>query len=75
MAWKFSASSPDDCLRSKRLLFTGDFEGAQRPFSKIRVMQRQAYGLRDAEYLKFKIVASGLPPLEKPSHINHPKTG
>jgi transposase len=31
--------------------------------NKIRVLQRRAYGLRDEEYLKLKILASGLPEL------------
>jgi len=31
--------------------------------NKIRVIQRRAYGLRDEEYLKLKILTSGLPPL------------
>lgn len=35
--------------------------------NKIRVLQRRAYGYRDEEYLKLKIVAAFLPPLEKSS--------
>ena len=31
--------------------------------NKIRVLQRRAYGLRDEEYLKLKILTSGLPEL------------
>ena len=31
--------------------------------NKVRVLQRRAYGLRDEEYLKLKILASGLPEL------------
>ena len=31
--------------------------------NKIRVLQRRAYGYRDEEYLKLKIVAAFLPPL------------
>jgi hypothetical protein len=31
--------------------------------NKIRVFQRRAYGLRDEEYLKLKILTSGLPEL------------
>ena len=31
--------------------------------NKIRVLQRRAFGLRDEEYLKLKILTSGLPPL------------
>ena len=30
--------------------------------NKIRVLQRRAYGYRDEEYLKLKIVAAFLPP-------------
>jgi len=33
--------------------------------NKIRVVQRRAYGYRDEEYLKLKIIASFLPPLPK----------
>lgn len=33
--------------------------------NKIRVLQRRAYGYRDEEYLKLKIVAAFLPPLAK----------
>ena len=32
---------------------------------KIRGLQRRAYGFRDEEYLKLKIVAAFLPPLPK----------
>ena len=31
--------------------------------NKIRVMQRRAYGLRDEEYLRLKVLTSMLPPL------------
>lgn len=31
--------------------------------NKIRVLQRRAYGLRDEEYLKLKILAASLPEL------------
>src|ERR1019366_4847817 len=31
--------------------------------NKIRVLQRRAYGLRDEEYLKLKILICGRPPL------------
>ena len=31
--------------------------------NKIRVIQRRAYGLRDEEYLRLKILTSQLPPL------------
>jgi len=33
--------------------------------NKIRVLQRRAYGYRDEEYLKLKIVAASLPPLPR----------
>lgn len=33
--------------------------------NKIRVLQRRAYGYRDEEYLKLKIIASFLPPLTR----------
>ena len=35
--------------------------------NKIRVIQRRAYGLRDEEYLKLKILTSGLPELHGPT--------
>ena len=38
--------------------------------NKIRVLQRRAYGYRDEEYLKLKIVAAFLPPL--PSAVFNP---
>jgi transposase len=38
--------------------------------NKIRVIQRKAYGYRDEEYLKLKIIASFLPPLPKSATIN-----
>jgi transposase len=36
--------------------------------NKIRVLQRRAYGYRDEEYLKLKIVAAFLPPLTRSHH-------
>jgi transposase len=33
--------------------------------NKIRVLQRRAYGYRDEEYLKLKIIAAFLPPLPR----------
>jgi transposase len=33
--------------------------------NKVRVLQRRAYGYRDEEYLKLKIVAAFLPPLPR----------
>lgn len=38
--------------------------------NKIRVLQRRAYGYRDEEFLKLKIVAAFLPPLPKNANIN-----
>jgi transposase len=38
--------------------------------NKIRVLQRRAYGYRDEEYLKLKIVAAFLPPLHRNVNIN-----
>ena len=39
--------------------------------NKIRVLQRRAYGYRDEEYLKLKIIATFLPPLPKNARL-HP---
>ena len=33
--------------------------------NKIRVLQRRAYGYRDEEYLKLKIISAFLPPLPR----------
>ena len=49
--------------RSLRLLV----EGVN---NKIRVLQRRAYGYRDEEYLKLKIVAAFLPPLPRNAVFN-----
>ena len=38
--------------------------------NKIRVLQRRAYGYRDEDYLKLKIVAAFLPPLTRNANIN-----
>jgi hypothetical protein len=38
--------------------FARDIEGLN---NKMRVIQRRAYGLRDEEYLKFKILTANLP--------------
>jgi transposase len=38
--------------------------------NKIRVLQRRAYGYRDEDYLKLKIVAAFLPPLSRNANIN-----
>ena len=38
--------------------------------NKIRVLQRRAYGYRDEEYLKLKIVAAFLPPLPRNAVFN-----
>jgi hypothetical protein len=42
--------------------------------NKIRVIQRRAYGLRDEDYLAFKIMTLGLPPLEKTLRVNQQKS-
>ncbi len=39
--------------------------------NKIRVLQRRAYGYRNEDYLKLKIIASFLPALPKNARI-HP---
>lgn len=39
--------------------------------NKIRVIQRSAYGYRDEDYLRFKVIASFLPPLPQNAKI-HP---
>ena len=39
--------------------------------NKIRVLQRRAYGYRDEEYLKLKIVAAFLPPLPRNAVSTH----
>ena len=38
--------------------------------NKIRVLQRRAYGYRDEDYLKLKIVAAFLPALPRNANIN-----
>ena len=38
--------------------------------NKIKVLQRRAYGYRDEEYLKLKIVAAFLPPLPRNADFN-----
>jgi len=38
--------------------------------NKIRVLQRRAYGYRDEQFLKLKIVAAFLPPLPRNTNIN-----
>lgn len=45
----------------------GSVEGVN---NKIRVLQRRAYGYRDGDYLKLKIVATFLPPLPRNANIN-----
>jgi hypothetical protein len=47
-------------LNKRQRLALGFVEGLN---NKIRVLQRRAYGLRDEEYLKLKILTSGLPEL------------
>ena len=44
--------------------------GRQPINNKIRVLQRRAYGYRDEEYLKLKIVAAFLPPLPRNAVFN-----
>lgn len=39
--------------------------------NKIRVLQRRAYGFRDEEYLKLKIIAAFLPPLPREAKLTH----
>ncbi len=38
--------------------------------NKIRVLQRRAYGYRDEDYLKLKIIAAFLQPLSRNANIN-----
>ena len=38
--------------------------------NKIRVIQRKAYGYRDEEYLKLKIIAAFLPPLPRSAEFD-----
>jgi transposase len=40
--------------------------------NKIRVIQRRAYGYRDEEYLKLKIITAFLPPLPRTTLTNPP---
>ena len=46
--------------RSEKKVFFGLVEGLN---NKIRVIQRRAYGLRDEEYLRLKILTCMLPEL------------
>ena len=39
--------------------------------NKVRVMQRRAYGLRDEEYLKLKILTANFRTYENSSKITH----
>ena len=39
--------------------------------NKIRVLHRRAYGFRDEEYLKLKIIATFLPPLPRGAQMTH----
>ena len=43
--------------------------------NKIRVLQRRAYGYRDEEYLKLKIIAAFLPPLPREARLTHSNPG
>ena len=38
--------------------------------NKIRVIQRSAYGYRDEDYLKLKVIASFLPPLPENTRLD-----
>lgn len=38
--------------------------------TKIRVIQRQAYGIKDQEYLALKVLTSSLPDLPEDPHSN-----
>jgi transposase len=40
--------------------------------NKIRVIQRSAYGYRDEQYLRFKVIASFLPPLPENARLDPP---
>ena len=53
--------SPPTVIRENKVSL-GLVEGVN---NKIRVLQRRAYGYRDEEYLKLKIVAAFLPPLPR----------
>ncbi|WP_274397271.1 transposase [Xanthomonas cucurbitae] len=44
----------------------------ERLNNKIRVIQRSAYGYRDEEFLRLKIIASFLPPLHENTRL-HPQ--
>ena len=39
--------------------------------NKIRVIQRSAYGYRDEDYLRLKVIASFLPPLPETPDCTH----
>jgi transposase len=47
-------------IRAENKVSLGFVEGLN---NKIRVIQRRAYGLRDEEYLRLKILTCMLPPL------------
>jgi transposase len=48
--------------KPKNKVSLGAVEGLN---NKIRVLQRRAYGYRDEEYLKLKIITAFLPPLSR----------
>jgi hypothetical protein len=52
------------------LLSSGQQSESGNGDNKIRVLQRRAYGYRDEEFLKLKIVAAFLPPLPRNANIN-----
>jgi len=49
------------CCKPENKVSPGFVEGLN---NKIRVVQRRAYGLRDQEYLRLKILACMLPPIQ-----------
>ncbi len=51
--------------------FPGRFSLVEGLNNKIRVIQRSAYGYRDEDYLRLKIIASFLPPLPENARL-HP---
>ena len=55
------------CSHPENKVSLGFVEGVN---NKIRVLQRRAYGYRDEDYLKLKIVATFLPPLPGNANIN-----
>ncbi len=54
-------ASPPNCQPENKVSL-GLVEGLN---NTVRVLQRRAYGYRDEEYLKLKIIAAFLPPLPR----------